>query len=67
MHCCAHLDQSVLMVEKGNDQFNRRLELKEVVKDHLILLQLFQMTDTVFGTILLIFYCFQVNSNFECI
>lgn len=42
--------------QSDDDQVNRRLEPKKVHKDHLMMVQLFQMTENVFGTILFAYY-----------
>lgn len=47
--------------EEKDNQFLRRLSLRQVLKDHLILVQLFQMTEDNFGKILLTYYCFLVR------
>lgn len=59
------IDQSQLkkksyLEDKGADQFHRRLDLKHILKDHYILVQLFRMTESVFGFILLTYYCFEI-------
>lgn len=47
--------------KENKDQFHRRTDLKHILKDHLILVQLFRMTEAVFGTILLTFYCLEAS------
>ncbi len=55
-----HLKRKGYLEDTGADQFHRRLDLKHILKDHLILVQLFRMTESVFGFVLLTYYCFEV-------
>lgn len=43
------------------DQFSRRLEARLIYKDHLMIVQLYQMTENVFGNILFAYYSLTVN------
>ncbi|CAL8131706.1 unnamed protein product [Orchesella dallaii] len=44
------------------DQFNQRLEARLIYKDHLLIVQLYQMTENVFGTILFAYYSLTIIS-----
>lgn len=56
----------ILFTEKEdiNDQNKRRLSLKFLMKDHLIIVQMFKLTEAAFAHVLISFFAVQVNSDF---
>lgn len=44
-----------------DDQYSRRLEARLIYKDHLMIVQLYQMTENVFGIILFFYYSLTVS------
>ena len=46
--------------ENDEDQTTRRLQLKLILKDHLIVVQMYKLTESAFSTVLNSFYAVQV-------
>jgi len=49
----------------ATDETKRRLNLKELLKDHLVIVMLFKLTDVTFGLVLLCYYFLMVRMVYE--
>ena len=63
MHCTLYFVSLVSLVPVDMlDENKRRLTPKELLKDHLTILELFKLTEVTYGLVLLVFYLIMVST-----
>lgn len=57
---CIIFNSNSIVQEDPKDQTKRRLSLKYLMKDHLIIVEMFKLTESCFGGVMRSFYTVQV-------